>query len=110
MKEIKKFIKMQWKVILITILSFLFLENVKALIQTVLVVVALELLALQIYEYIIKFSLNNEYLRALFTGEDNKFSIIETLGVSKFQASALLSAHLLVAIVSYGIYFIQFAP
>lgn len=108
--QIKDWLIIQWKMVLITILSIIFLENPVALFQTLLVIAGLELFALQIYEYIIRFIFSNSFLLDKFNGEDTKFSIMETAGLSTFQAAALLSSHILVSIVAYGVYFIQFAP
>lgn len=104
------FFTYHWKVLVITILSILFLDYPAKLFQTVLIIAGFELFALQIYEYIIRFVLSNKFLKSKFDGGDNKFSVMETVGLSNFQASALLSAHIIVAIVVYGTYFIQFAP
>jgi hypothetical protein len=109
-ENIADYIMIHWKVFVFTALSFLFLDNTKELFQTILVIVGLELIALQIYEYIIRFVVSNKFLLDKFNGEDSKFSIMETAGFTQFQAAALISAHILVSVATYSVYIVSFAP
>lgn len=99
-----------WKLLLITILSIFFIDYPNKLFQTLLIIAGFELFALQIYEYIIRFVTSNKFLKSKFDGGDSRFTVMETVGFSTFQAAALLSSHLMVAIVGYSIYLVQFAP
>jgi hypothetical protein len=108
--KLADYIIAKWQILLFGIVSYFVLDDPNALVQTVLIVLNLEILAWQIYKGIIYFTIRDKELLDKFDGEDSKFSIMETTGFSQFQAYALLSAHILVGILAYSIYVVSAAP
>lgn len=108
--KIKHFLNIHWKVVVVSILSYFIVDEPAIILESLLIIGAFELFALEVYEYIIRFTANNKFLIDLFNGDDTKFSIMETVGFSTFQAAALLSAHLLVGICVYTVYMAAIAP
>jgi len=109
MYNIFNYIKTHWYIILGFFVTFYFIKNFSAISQTLISICAIEFLALILSSLCIYVYSNLEVIQKEIEGDDLELSKIEQLGKSLIIGMIFLGVHILVGIVTFGIYFVQYS-
>jgi hypothetical protein len=109
MKNLIEYIKSNWYVILIINIFLLLVKDYSTITQTLYNVVLSEMMAIMLSTLAVYAYTKIDFLTIATVGEDGKISAYEQLGKSIILASIFLGVHLLVALVVFSIYFIQYS-
>lgn len=102
--KILELIKEYWKEVIFLIISVIYLAYWFQLFQLVLFVVALEYVAYTLSMTMSKILNKTKVFNSLFTGDDDKLSVLESTTKGKFHIAIFVSVHFMVGIVANGMF------
>lgn len=109
MTKFIEYIKTNWYIAIILIIVGAIVKDYSIISQTLFNAVISELVALMLSTLAVYGFTKIDFLEEATIGEDGKISAIEQLGKSIVLASIFLAVHILVALVVFSIYFIQYS-
>jgi len=109
MTKFIEYIKTNWYIAIILVIVGAIVKDYSIISQTLFNVIISELVALMLSTLAVYGYTKIDFLQEATIGEDNKISAIEQLGKSIVLASIFLAVHILVALVVFSIYFIQYS-
>lgn len=107
--KILDYIKTHWYIFILFFIAMHFVKDFRAIKETVISICAIEFLALTLSSICVYIYSNLKIIQKEIEGDDLEISKIEQLGKSQIIGLIFLAVHLLVAITTFGIYFIQYS-
>jgi hypothetical protein len=109
MTKVIEYIKSNWYIAIILIIVGAVVKDYSTISQTLFNAVISEIVAIMLSTLAVYAYTKIDFLTIATVGEDGKISAYEQLGKSIILASIFLGVHLLVALVVFSIYFIQYS-
>lgn len=109
MQKLIEYIKTNWYVVIILLVVGAIVKDYSIITQTLFNAVISELVAIMLSTLAVYSYTKIDFMTEATIGADNKISAFEQLGKSIILASIFLAVHILVALVVFSIYFIQYS-